>query len=76
MQWGKTAAGRNITTNFPIAFTSFCILAVSINSSNGNAADSFFRNGFGYTAKSLSNWTLKGPTSDVDYFAEYLVIGK
>lgn len=52
------------------------MIAVSVNSSNGNAASSVFRNGFGYTAKSLSNWTFKGPTADATYWADYIAIGK
>lgn len=75
-QWGKSTSGNNVTTSFPIAFTSFCMLTVSINSSNANVASSFFRNGFGYTAKTLSNWTFKGPTADATYWADYIAVGK
>lgn len=51
------------------------MLSVSVNSSNGNAAESVFRNGFGYTNKTLSDWILRGPTSDATYFADYIAIG-
>lgn len=74
-QWGKTISGNNVKTKFPIAFTAFCMLSVSVNSSNGNAAESVFRNGFGYTNKTLSDWILRGPTSDATYFADYIAIG-
>ena len=73
-QWGKTISGNNVKTKFPIAFTAFCMLSVSVNSSNGNAAESVFRNGFGYTNKTLSDWILRGPTSDATYFADYIAI--
>lgn len=75
LQWGKTISGNNVKTKFPIAFTAFCMLSVSVNSSNGNAAESVFRNGFGYTNKTLSDWILRGPTSDATYFADYIAIG-
>ena len=74
-QWGKTISGNNVKTKFPIAFTAFCMLSVSVNSSNGNAAESVFRNGFGYTNKTLSDWILRGPTGDATYFADYIAIG-
>ena len=74
-QWGKTISGNNVKTKFPIAFTAFCMLSVSVNSSNGNAAESVFRNGFGYTNKTLSDWILRGLTSDATYFADYIAIG-
>lgn len=51
------------------------MLSVSVNSSNGNAAENVFRNGFGYTNKTLSDWILRGPTSDTTYFADYIAIG-
>lgn len=51
------------------------MLSVSVNSSNGNAAESVFRNGFGYTNKTLSDWILRGPTGDATYFADYIAIG-
>ena len=75
IQWGKTISGNNVKTKFPIAFTAFCMLSVSVNSSNGNAAESVFRNGFGYTNKTLSDWILRGPTGDATYFADYIAIG-
>lgn len=50
------------------------MLSVSVNSSNGNAAENVFRNGFGYTNKTLSDWILRGPTSDTTYFADYIAI--
>lgn len=75
-QWGRTAEGNNLTTQYPIAFTSFCILAVAMCSSNSNAADSVFRNGFGYTAKSLTSWTFRGATGDAAYYFDYIAAGK
>lgn len=75
LQWGTTISGNNVKTKFPIAFTAFCMLSVSVNSSNGNAAENVFRNGFGYTNKTLSDWILRGPTSDTTYFADYIAIG-
>ena len=75
LQWGTTISGNNVKTKFPIAFTAFCMLSVSVNSSNGNAAENVFRNGFGYTNKTLSDWTLRGPTGDATYFADYIAIG-
>lgn len=75
LQWGTTISGNNVKTKFPIAFTAFCMLSVSVNSSNGAAAENVFRNGFGYTNKTLSDWILRGPTGDATYFADYIAIG-
>ena len=76
LQWGRTAEGNNLTTQYPIAFTSFCILAVAMCSSNSNANDQFFRNGFGYTAKGLTSWTFRGATQDAAYYFDYIAAGK
>lgn len=75
-QWGRTAEGNNITTQYPIAFTSFCTLAVTMCSSNGNAASSVFRNGFGYTSKGLTSWTFRGATGDAKFYFDYIAAGK
>ena len=45
-------------------------------SSNGNAASSMFRNGFGYTTKGLTSWTFKGATADAKYYFDYIVTGR
>ena len=45
-------------------------------SSNGNAASSVFRNGFGYTAKGLTSWTFKGATADAKYYFDYIATGR
>lgn len=76
VQWGRTAEGNNLTTQYPIAFTSFCILGVAMCSSNAYAAESVFRNGFGYTAKSLTSWTFRGVTGDAAYYCDYIAVGK
>ena len=75
-QWGRTAEGNNLTTQYPIAFTSFCTLAVAMCSSSAYAAESVFRNGFGYTAKGLTSWTFKGATADAKYYFDYIAAGK
>ena len=58
-----------------ILFKSIYVAINSISSTNGNAANSVFRNGFGYLSKSTSSISYKGPTGDASYWFDWLSIG-
>ena len=75
-QWLETQDARSERTNtYSIAFNAIYVAINSESSQNGNAADSVFRNGYGYLSKGLSSIQSKGMTGDANYWFDWLMIG-